>query len=168
MQVILLEKIKRVGDIGSIAEVNRGFGLFLIRMKKVLRATEDNLKKLDEKRALIIQEDIERKLRAEADSVKISNKSIVIERHAGEEGRLHGAITVNNILDKIRDSYGVVVEPLNIVLPEKIKSLGVYNIEVNLHADVKAIVHTHVVRVGQNIESLNIIDESLATEDIAK
>lgn len=168
MQVILLEKIKGVGDIGSVAEVNRGFGLFLIRMKKVLRATEDNLKKLEEKRALIIQKDIERKLRAEAESVKINNKSIVIERHAGEEGRLHGAITVNNILDKILDSYGVVVEPLNIVLPEKIKNLGVYNIEVNLHPDVKVIVHTHVVRVGQNIESLNIIDESLVTQDIAK
>jgi len=146
MEVILLEKIRNLGDLGEKINVKSGYGRnYLIPKNKAVAATKTNLKKFEERRAELEQKAQtkfdEAKLRADA----LSTLTIEISALASEEGKLYGALSTHDIANAITDA-GQTVEKREILLPEgPIREIGEFKIGVQVHSDVTADVTIIVV-----------------------
>jgi large subunit ribosomal protein L9 len=137
MEVILLEKISGLGNIGSIVTVKPGFARnYLIPLKKVLRATPGNKQIVEQKKALLEQQNIEKKVAAESNAETLKALKSVIIRQAGEDGRLYGSITAKDIAKSILNISGIIVYDETIRIDNKIKAVGPYKVVVILHPDV--------------------------------
>lgn len=147
MEVILLERIARLGSVGDTVSVRNGYGRnFLIPMKKALRATEQNKKVFEERRHIIEERNAEAKKEAEIQAKKLDGLSIKMIRQASQEGKLYGSVTVRDIAEAIKEA-GHDVPRSQIVQTVAIKSIGEYPVRIVLHADVTANVKLNVVRV---------------------
>lgn len=147
MEVILLERIARLGNIGETVKVRNGYGRnFLIPMKKALRATEENKKIFEDRRHVIEEQNAAARKEAEVQGKKLEGLSISIVRQASQEGKLYGSVTIRDIADAIKET-GHSVPKSQIVITDSIKSIGEYIVRVTLHADVVVNVKLNVVRV---------------------
>ena len=147
MEVILLERIARLGAIGETVKVRNGYGRnFLIPMKKALRATEDNKKLFEERRHIIEEQNTTARKEAEVHAKKIDGLSIKLIRQASQEGKLYGSVTIRDIADALKDA-GHDVPRSQIVQTAIIKTIGEYPVRVMLHAEVVANVKLNIVRI---------------------
>lgn len=146
MQVILLERVENLGGIGDEVKVRDGFARnFLLPSKKALRANDTNRKIFESRRAELEARNAEAKAAAEKASGKIDGTSYVLIRSAGEGGQLYGSVSSRDVVDEILKA-GAKIERNAVVLDKPIKSIGVYDVRVRLHADVSATVKVNVAR----------------------
>src|SRR3954466_1323108 len=134
MEVILLERIARLGGIGDVVKVKNGYGRnFLIPMKKALRASEDSKKLFEERRHIIEQQNAEARGAAEARAKTMEGMSITLVRQASQEGKLYGSVAVRDVADALKEA-GHDVPKSQIVMTSMIKTIGEFPVRLNLHA----------------------------------
>lgn len=147
MDVILLEKVGRLGTIGAVVSVKNGYARnFLIPRKKALRATKANVEFFAQQKAELEAANAARKAAAEAMIETVQGITVALVRQAGEDGRLYGSVTANDIAKLVAAKTGVAIEAEHIVLNAKIKEIGVYQVEVMLHPEVKTTVDLSIAR----------------------
>jgi len=151
MQVILLEKVQNVGDLGEVVKVKPGFARnFLIPQGKAKRATPENLKLLEERRAELEKAAAEKLVQAQERATKLDGAAVQITQKAGVDGRLFGSVTNVDIVEALK-AQGFEVERAMIRLPQgPLKTVGDHEITVALHADV--LVHIKVSVLGETAE----------------
>ena len=172
MEVILLERIEKIGQMGDIVKVKDGFARnFLLPQKKALRASENNLAYFEKERVTLEANNLKQKQEAEVILEKLDNYNLIIIRQAGETGQLYGSVNANDIKNAL-DENGFIVEKNQIKLDKPIKELGLHNISVKLHPEVQASISIIVSRTDEEAETLikgeeiNIEkDENLNEED---
>ena len=152
MQVILLERVESLGGIGDEVKVRDGFARnFLLPQKKALRATDANKKLFEAQRAAIEARNAEARAAAEKSSGKIDGSSYVLIRQAGEAGQLYGSVSSRDIADEIVKA-GAKIDRGAVVLDKPIKTIGLYDVRVRLHAEVVANVKVNVARSADEAE----------------
>jgi len=139
MQIILLERVAGLGNLGDVVTVKNGYARnFLIPTAKAERATEANLKEFEERRAELEAKQAAVLADAQARQAKLDGQTITISQKAGVDGRLFGSVTNADIADAIK-ATGIEVVKANVRLPEgPFKAVGEYTVEVALHADAVA------------------------------
>jgi len=147
MQVILLEKVVNVGDLGEVVKVRQGYARnFLIPQGKAKRATPENLKLLEEKRSELEKAAGERLAKAQAQAEKIEGVTIQVTQKAGVDGRLFGSVTNIDIVDALQ-GLGHTIEKSMVRMPEgPLKHVGEFPLIIALHTDVAA--HITVTVLG--------------------
>jgi large subunit ribosomal protein L9 len=147
MQVILLEKVVNVGDLGEVVKVRQGYARnFLIPQGKAKRATPENLKLLEEKRSELEKAAGERLTKAQAQAEKLEGVTIQVTQKAGVDGRLFGSVTNVDIVDSLQ-GLGHTVEKSMVRMPEgPLKHVGEFPLTIALHTDVAA--HITVTVLG--------------------
>ena len=139
MKVILLENIKKVGTIGEIIEVKRGFARnYLIANDKALYASKDNIKQVEKIKVELNKKDSEKKKAAKQIFEKINNKLITVKKLITENKDLYGSIKPTEISKLIYEFEKVEINPSLIQPLKEIKSLGTFKIKIDLHAEVQA------------------------------
>lgn len=155
MQVILLEQVKKLGNVGQVVEVRGGYARnFLLPNNKALRATQENIAVFESKKADLEKQNQERVEAAKKLLAKVDGKLASVISQAGEDGRLYGSITAASIAEAVRDQLKVKeVERTQIVLNNPIKYIGVHAIEVELHPQVIATLNVNVARSQGDAEN---------------
>ena len=152
MQVILLERIGRLGQMGDVVRVKDGFARnFLLPQGKALRATDDNRKRFEKDRVQLEARNLELKGEAEGVSTKLDGQTFVTIRQAGDTGQLYGSVSTRDIAEAV-SAGGVSVDRRQILLDKPIKALGVHNIRVQLHPEVVVKVAINVARSAEEAE----------------
>ena len=152
MQVILLERIGHLGQMGDVVNVKNGYARnFLLPQKKALRATEENLARFETNRAQLEARDLELKKEAEAVAAKLKGKSFIVIRQAGDTGQLYGSVTPRDIAE-IVTAGGFSIDRRQIVIDRPIKTLGVHATKVALHPEVVVTVSLNVARTEDEAE----------------
>ena len=172
MEVILLERIEKLGQMGDVVKVKDGFARnFLLPQKKALRASDDNLAYFEKERVTLEANNLEQKKEAEVILKKLDNYNLIVIRQAGETGQLYGSVNANDIKIAL-DENGFIVEKNQIKLVKPIKELGIHNVSVKLHPEVQATISLIVSRTDAEAETLikgeeiNIQDnKNLSEED---
>jgi large subunit ribosomal protein L9 len=152
MQVILLERIGRLGQMGDVVNVKNGYARnFLLPQQKALRATKENLARFEKDRSQLEARDLELKKEAEAVASKLNGSKFVAIRQAGDTGQLYGSVTSRDIADVVT-SGGFTVDRRQIVLDRPIKSLGVHPVKVALHPEVVVQISLNIARTEDEAE----------------
>jgi large subunit ribosomal protein L9 len=152
MQVILLQRIGRLGQMGDVVNVKDGYARnFLLPQKKALRATKDNLAQFETQRSQLEANNLELKKEAEAVSEKLAGKIFKAIRSAGDTGQLYGSVSTRDIAEAITEG-GFTVGRNQIVLERPIKTLGLHETKVQLHPEVTVAVMLNVARSDEEAE----------------
>lgn len=152
MDVILLERIARLGQMGDTVKVKDGFARnFLLPQGKALRANEANLKKFEGQRAQLEAQNLERKNEAQAVADKLEGKSFVVVRSAGETGQLYGSVSTRDIAEIITEA-GFSLHRNQVELNHPIKTIGLHNVLIVLHPEVEVTVSVNVARSAEEAE----------------
>ena len=139
MKVILLENVKRIGSIGEIIDVKRGFARnFLIANKKALYASKENIKEVEKIKAELSKKDNEKKLEAQKISEQINNKEYVVKKLSTENNELYGSVKPTEIAKLIQETNKIDIKPSMIQPVQEIKSLGKHKVKISLHSSVDA------------------------------
>tara|TARA_B100000686_G_scaffold349898_1_gene444362 strand:- start:1969 stop:2427 length:459 start_codon:yes stop_codon:yes gene_type:complete len=147
MEVVLLENIKNLGQIGDVVSVKRGHGRnFLIKYGKALRASKENIDIVNKKKDTLNQKNLELKKSAKKISDAINQKKYKFIKRAKENGELYGSIKPMELSKAILETNKTEVKPSQIDLSKEIKKIGLYEAKINLHAEVQAIIHIEVVK----------------------
>jgi large subunit ribosomal protein L9 len=155
MQVILLERIPRLGQMGDVVKVRDGFARnFLLPQGKALRANEANRAKFENQRADLEARNLERRTEATAVHDKLDGTSYVVIRSAGETGQLYGSVSTRDIAQALEESgFKVNRTQINLNLP--IKTIGLHTVTVQLHPEVSSKVTVNVARSADEAERQN-------------
>jgi large subunit ribosomal protein L9 len=146
MKVILLENIKRIGSIGEIIDVKRGFARnYLISNKKALYASKENIAEVDKIKAELGQKDTEKKKEAQKISEKINDKEYTIKKLSTENKELYGSVKPTEISKLILETDKIDIKPSMIQPISEIKSLGKFKVKVSLHSEVDSEITVNVV-----------------------
>jgi large subunit ribosomal protein L9 len=146
MEVILLERVEKLGHMGEIVRVKDGYARnFLLRQGKALRATDANKSRYERDKAMLEAKSAERRQSAEGDSAKLDGKSFVILRQAGESGQLYGSVSTRDIAEAA-SSAGIAVTRNQVMLDTPIKTIGLYTVRIALHPEVPVSVTLNVAR----------------------
>ncbi len=146
MEVILLEKIGKLGHLGDKVNVKDGYARnFLIPSGKALRATKANMEMFEAKKAELAKVSEEAKKNAEALAVKIKGKSFVVIRQAGDTGHLYGSVSTRDLAGVLK-ANGADVEYTKITIDTPIKEIGIYDVKVALHPEVVEVIKVNVAR----------------------
>ena len=152
MKVILLENIKKIGSIGEIIDVKRGFGRnFLIANKKALYASKENIKQVEKIKTDLSKKDNEKKQEAKKKAEKINKKIYSIKKLSTENNELYGSVKPTEISKLILELDNVDIKPSMIQPVNEIKSLGKFKVKVSLHSEVDAEI-TIDVEPSENIQ----------------
>ena len=148
MQVILLENIMKLGKIGDQVEVKNGFGRnYLLRQGKALRASKENIEFVGKKKSELNQKNEEAKKEFKVLSSKISGKILKFSKESKENGELYGSIKPREVSNAFKEILKANINPSQIDLRQEITQVGKYEINVNLHAEVTAIVTLQVDKI---------------------
>ncbi|CDX19183.1 50S ribosomal protein L9 [Mesorhizobium sp. VK24D] len=152
MEVILLERISRLGQMGDTVKVRDGFARnFLLPQGKALRANEANKKKFEGQRAQLEARNLERKSEASQVAEKLDGKSFIVVRSAGETGQLYGSVSTRDIAELLT-AEGFTVSRNQIELNQPIKTIGLSNVAIALHPEVEVTVTLNVARSAEEAE----------------
>ena len=139
MKVILLENLKRIGSIGEIIEVKRGFARnYLISNKKALYASKENISQVEKVKSDLSKKDNERKKDAKQISEKINKKKYIVKKLSTENKELYGSVKPTEISKLIFEAEKIEVKPSMIQPVKEIKALGQFKVKVSLHSEVDA------------------------------
>ena len=146
MKVILLENLRKIGSIGDVIDVKRGFARnFLIANKKALYASKENIKEVEKIKNELSKKDLEKKKVAKDIFDKIKLKEYVIKKLSTENKELYGSVKPTEISKIIKDKDGIEIAPSMIQLMDDIKSLGEFKVNINLHSEVQAEIKIKVI-----------------------
>ena len=152
MEVILLERISRLGQMGDTVKVKDGFARnFLLPQGKALRANAGNKAKFEGQRAQLEARNLERKAEASQVAEKLDGKSFVAVRSAGETGQLYGSVTTRDIADLVT-SEGFSVNRNQVQLNQPIKTIGLTNVAIALHPEVEVTIILNIARTADEAE----------------
>ena len=151
MKVILLENLKRIGSIGEIIEVKRGFARnYLIANKKALYASKDNISQVEKIKSDLSKKDNEKKQEAKQIAEKINKKEYSVKKLSTENNELYGSVKPTEIAKLIQTENKIDVKPSMIQPLKEIKSIGKFKVKVSLHSELEA-------EITINVESAEII-----------
>jgi large subunit ribosomal protein L9 len=146
MEVILLERVEKLGGIGDVVNVKNGFARnYLLPNKKALRANESNRKLFDSNRAKIESDNADRRAEAEKSAKGVDGKTVQLIRQASNTGQLYGSVSARDIVDAL-DAEGAKVSKSQVVLDRPIKGIGVHQVKIALHPEVSVTVKVNVAR----------------------
>ena len=139
MKVILLENVKRIGSIGEVIDVKRGFARnYLIANKKALYASKENIKEVEKIKTDLSKKDNEKKKEASLIAEQISGKEYSVKKLSTENKELYGSVKPTEIAKLIQDENKIAIKPSMIQPVEEIKALGKFKIKISLHSEVDA------------------------------
>ena len=147
MDVILLEKIRKLGDLGDKVKVKSGFGRnYLIPSGKAVTATAENIEKFEARRAELEKQQLESLTSANGRAKKLNDLNISISRRAGAEGKLYGSIGTVDIVEVVNEQTGIELVKHEVRLPDgPIRNIGEHKLTIQLHADVSSSITINVV-----------------------
>ncbi len=146
MKVILLENVRKIGSIGEIIDVKRGFARnYLISKKKALFASKENIKEVEKIKQELNKKDQDKKKEAKSILEKIQKKTYIIKKLSTENKELYGSVKPTEISKLINENEKVEINPSNIQPTKEIKSLGEFKVEINLHSDIQTEIIVKVI-----------------------
>ena len=146
MKVILLENLRKIGSIGDIINVKRGFARnYLISNKKALYASKENIKQVEKIKIELNNKDQEKKKNVKNIFEKINKKEYLIKKLSTENNELYGSVKPTEISKLILELDKLEIKPSMVQLTEEIKSLGIFKVKINLHSEVQAEINIKVV-----------------------
>lgn len=152
MDVILLERVEKLGQMGDVVKVRAGFARnFLLPRKKALRANDENKKIFEAQRAELEARNLDRRKEAEAVARKLDGRSFVIIRQASEAGLLYGSVSTRDIADAAAGE-GVKIDRSQVRLDKPLKTLGLSKLRIMLHPEVSATVEVNIARSEDEAE----------------
>jgi large subunit ribosomal protein L9 len=153
MDVILLERVHNLGQIGDVVKVKPGYARnFLLPLKKALRATEANKAKFEAQRAQIEANNLEKRGEAEKVRSKVDGLKVVLIRQAGETGQLFGSVNARDVADAVT-AAGFTVDRRQVILDRPIKVLGLHPLRVALHPEVVVSITANVAKSTEEAEA---------------
>lgn len=177
MQVILLERVAKLGQMGEVVKVKDGYARnFLLPQGKALRASEANIQSFESRKTQLETQNLETRKEAEAIAGKLDGQTFVVIRSASDAGALYGSVTPRDAADAAT-AEGFTVDRKQIVLTRPIKDLGIHAVEVVLHPEVSATINLNVARsteeaelqaAGKSIQELAAEAEAAAEFEIAE
>ena len=139
MKVILLENLRRVGSIGDVINVKRGFARnYLIAKKKALHASKENIKEVEKIKSDLGKKDLEKKKEAKQIFEKINNKIFSVKKLSTENDELYGSVKPTEISKIILENIKIDINPSMIQPMNEIKALGTFKVKINLHSEIQA------------------------------
>jgi large subunit ribosomal protein L9 len=152
VEVILLERVEKLGQMGQVVKVRPGFARnFLLPQKKALRATKENLTYFEKQRAQLEASNLERRGEAAEVAKTLDGVAVVVIRQAGESGQLYGSVTARDIAEGVTGA-GFTITRGQVVLDKAIKTLGLHKIRVVLHPEVSVHVTVNVAQSPEEAE----------------
>ena len=152
MQVVLLERVEKLGQIGDVVKVKDGFARnYLLPKKKALRATKTNLDYFETQRVQLEARNLEQRKEAEKVAVKLEGKNFVMLRQAGDRGHLYGSVSPRDIADAVT-AGGFAIARGQVPLDKAIKMIGLHEVSVVLHPEVRVKVTINVARTDDEAE----------------
>ena len=152
MKVILLENIKRIGSIGEIIDVKRGFARnFLIANKKALYASKENINQVEKIKSQLSKKDNEKKQEAKKIAEKINKREFIVKKLSTENKELYGSVKPTEISKIIKEKEKLDIAPSNIQPIKEIKSIGKFKVKISLHSEIDAEIHI-VVESAETIQ----------------
>jgi large subunit ribosomal protein L9 len=152
MQIILLERIAKLGQMGDIVKVRDGYARnFLLPTGKALRATKDNLARFESERAQLEARNLELKKEAEAVAAKLGGESFIALRQASGSGQLYGSVSTRDIAETVTEG-GFSLSRAQVLLKQPIKTLGQHAIQIRLHPEVEIEITINVARTMEEAE----------------
>jgi large subunit ribosomal protein L9 len=146
MEVILLERVEKLGGIGDVVNVKNGFARnYLLPNKKALRANESNRKLFESNRAKIEADNADRRSDAEKSAKGVDGKTVQLIRQASNTGQLYGSVSARDIVEAL-EGEGAKVTKSQVVLDRPIKAIGMHEVKIALHPEVAVTVKVHVAR----------------------
>ena len=165
MDVILLERVPNLGQLGQVVKVKPGYARnFLLPTKKALRATKENLAYFERQKSVIEENNAERRGEAAKLGDKINGASVVIVRQAAEGGQLYGSVSARDIADAI-SALGNPVDRQHVVINQAIKTLGLFKITISPHPEVTATVNVNIARSEEEAKTQAERGEALVGRD---
>ena len=150
MEVVLLENIKNLGNIGDLVKVKRGYGRnFLIKYGKALKASKTNVDLVNKKKAELNEKNISLKKNARKVYDLINKKNYKFSKRAKENNELYGTIKPMELSRTIEETNKINVKPSQIDLGKEINKIGFYEVKINLHAEILATIHIEVVKQAE-------------------
>lgn len=152
MEVILLERVEKLGAIGDVVKVKDGFARnYLLPNKKALRSNAANKKVFEANRARIESENANRRGEAEKEAVNFKDVSVTLIRQASNTGQLYGSVSARDIVEALAED-GIKVNKSEVVLSRPIKAIGLHEVKISLHAEVSRTVRVNVARSPEEAE----------------
>jgi len=152
MEVILLERVEKLGAIGDVVKVKDGFARnYLLPRKKALRANESNRKLFEANRARIEEENANRRSDAEKDAKGVDGKTVQLIRQASNTGQLYGSVSARDVVEAL-EADGAKVTKSQVVLDRPIKAIGLHEVKIALHPEVSVTVKVNVARSPEEAE----------------
>jgi large subunit ribosomal protein L9 len=152
LDVILLERVENLGQMGQVVKVRPGFARnFLLPQKKAMRATKENLAYFDKQRAQLEAQNLTRKKEAEQVGEKLNGLKVVLIRQAGESGQLYGSVSARDLSDAVT-SAGFTIGRGQVVMEKPIKTLGLFPLKVVLHPEVSVQVTANIAQSAEEAE----------------
>tara|TARA_B100000959_G_scaffold68990_1_gene73071 strand:- start:100 stop:558 length:459 start_codon:yes stop_codon:yes gene_type:complete len=146
MKVILLENLRKIGSIGEVIDVKRGFARnYLIANKKALYASKENIKEVEKIKSALGKKDLEKKKEAKQIFEKINNKIFSVKKLSTENDELYGSVKPTEISKIILENIKIDINPSLIQLTNEIKALGKFKVKINLHSEIQAEISINVV-----------------------
>lgn len=177
MQVILLERVAKLGQMGDIVTVKDGYARnFLLPQKKALWASDANIKSFENQKAQLEARNLETKTEAEALAGKLDGETFVVIRSASDGGSLYGSVSTRDAADAANEA-GFTVDRKQVALSAPIKELGLHEVVITLHPEVDAVIKLNVARSpeeaelqaqGKTIQELAAEEEALEQEELAQ
>lgn len=175
MEVILLERVEKLGAIGDVVKVKDGFARnFLLPNKKALRSNAANRKVFETNRERIVAENAARRAVAQEEAKSVDGVTVTMIRQSSNTGQLYGSVAVRDLVEAL-DNEGHKVPKNAIVLNKPIKAIGIYDVKVSLHAEVSVMIKVNIARSPEEAEmqakGVNVMeamfekDEAGFTED---
>ena len=162
MELILLERIEKLGNMGDVVKVKPGFARnFLLPQEKALRATKANLARFEAEREFLEQRNAENRDKAVADGQAVDGSDVIIIRKAGDTGQLYGSVSARDIAESLT---GKGVKRNMIVLKQPIKALGIHTVKVRLHPEVSVDISVNVARTTDEAERQAKGEDVIATQ----
>jgi len=153
MELILLERIEKLGKMGEVVRVRPGYARnYLLPQKKAVRATDENRKRFEEQRAHLEALNAERRTEAEGLAGPLQGVSIVLIRQSGEAGQLYGSVSTRDIADAVSEA-GVKIRRQQVLLNAPIKAVGLYEVPIALHPEVSVTIKVSVARSRDEAET---------------
>ncbi len=175
MEVILLQRVAKLGQMGDVVRVRDGYGRnFLLPQGKALRANEASRKRFEREKLQLEARNLEARKEAEAVAERLTGQTFVVLRQAGETGQLYGSVSTRDIAE-IASAGGFSVDRAQVVLDRPIKAIGLHRVMVSLHPEVEVPVTVNVARSadeadrqakGEDLTRRNAFDEPEADDEV--
>lgn len=168
-QVILLERVEKLGAMGDVVKVKAGYARnYLLPQNKALRATESNIAYFETQKAVLKKADDERKEAAQKRCKPIEGKTIALIRQAGETGQLYGSVSAKDIADAVQSATGEKIERNMVEMNTNFKELGLFPLNIALHPEVKAKITINIARTEDEAKEQAKTGKALVIDEAAE